>query len=75
MPELSHGASGFYTNRLAYVWTARTVLAYVMPGASLRGQPTPPATLAQEGKPHQPMRSGQRCKIAYFETKFFFPLL
>ena len=28
-------------------------------GASLRGRPTPPATLAQEGKVHEITRSGQ----------------
>ena len=33
----------------------------ILQGASLRGRPTPPATLAQEGKVHQiTMRSGQR---------------
>ena len=35
-------------------------------GASLRGRPTPPATLPQEGKIHQiTMQSGQMSMIEY----------
>ena len=42
---------------------------YGIQGASLRGRPMSPATLAQEGRVHHIMRSGQRSMIGY---SFFF---
>ena len=38
---------------------------YEVQGASLRGRPTPPATLPQKGKVHQIMRRGQRSMTEY----------
>ena len=54
--------------KIQSVTTQRHIISYqyAIQGASLRGRPTPPATLAQEDKVHQNMRSGQRSMIDYY---------